>query len=183
MELTALIANAIAFVRSHQGCSPVNDARWMAIRILVLDYQRQKSRQRVRSTTRHTGRNPNDERKRGQEATSGKTYPDGTGDHHSTARRDSNRTDHVQRTNRVINMADDTLLDITWSDGKYRLVQSKSGGIKMYRHGEPWPSKTEQVVGDNCLLSLAYELEAARQALEDLKLDHLAQLERTNTDG
>ena len=60
------------------------------------------------------------------------------------------------------------LLNITWNDGKYSLIQNEQGRVTSLRHGEPWAAGDNLVFGCNYILSLAQELESAHQEIERL---------------
>ena len=53
------------------------------------------------------------------------------------------------------------LLDITVSDGKYRIIQQAGGGTVALRYGEDWLNVTT-TPGSNMILAMAYELEELR---------------------
>ena len=53
------------------------------------------------------------------------------------------------------------LLDVTVGDGKYRLVQGPSGGIRVFCHGEEWRNLT----GNGFVLALGYEVQRLRDYL------------------
>jgi hypothetical protein len=53
----------------------------------------------------------------------------------------------------------DELLRLSTSDGKYTVVQARTGAVQILRHGEPW-----RETFDNVILALAYDLEEARNA-------------------
>lgn len=60
------------------------------------------------------------------------------------------------------------LLDVTTSNGKYRIRQNEKGRVSVDRNGDPWRDN----VFDSVTLQLAYELDAARKALD--RADDLA---------
>ncbi len=66
------------------------------------------------------------------------------------------------------------VLDITFGDGKYRIVQEPGNNPKAYRHGEFWPAMTRDLVGNNCVLSLAWEFHQLKQSI----LKEIVQLEQ-----
>jgi hypothetical protein len=43
-------------------------------------------------------------------------------------------------------------------DGKYQ-VKNNSGILEVYRHGERWPEKEKQLIGDGFVLALVQEIE------------------------
>jgi hypothetical protein len=51
-------------------------------------------------------------------------------------------------------------IDVTVSNGKYRVILPAEGGLHALRHGEPW----RDLAGDKLVLALASELDDARQA-------------------
>ncbi len=61
------------------------------------------------------------------------------------------------------------LLNITWDNGKYSLIQDATGKTSARRHGEPWPAGDELVFGCNYILSLGQALEAARERIAELE--------------
>lgn len=64
-------------------------------------------------------------------------------------------------------MADDKniLLDVSFDDGKYRIVQEHGKGLRCLRGGEEWRDLT----GDNMVLVLASELEDEREKVKKLR--------------
>lgn len=60
-------------------------------------------------------------------------------------------------------------LEITVGDGKYTVVQTCDGILKAYRHGE----ECVQYAGNNLVLCLAQELDAARAEIRALHRDEL----------
>lgn len=60
-------------------------------------------------------------------------------------------------------------LEITVGDGKYTVVQTPDGMLKVYRHGE----ECAQYAGNNLVLCLALELDAARAEIRALHRDEL----------
>jgi hypothetical protein len=61
------------------------------------------------------------------------------------------------------------LLSVTTDDGKYTVVMPEEGGLHALRYGERW----RECVGDNLILTLAQNLEAARDRAVDLALKHV----------
>ena len=61
------------------------------------------------------------------------------------------------------------LLNITWDNGKYSLIQDATGKTSARRHGEPWPAGDDLVFGCNYILSLGQALEAARERVQELE--------------
>jgi len=57
------------------------------------------------------------------------------------------------------------MLDLKTKDGKYTIIQHPNGGIEVLSHGESWRNAT----GDSVISSLAHELEAAREKIEEAK--------------
>lgn len=55
------------------------------------------------------------------------------------------------------------LLNITWEDGKYGLIQDHTGKVVATRYGEPCPGR--DLVGDKYTLSLAQALETSRDMI------------------
>ncbi len=69
-------------------------------------------------------------------------------------------------------------LEITVGDGKYTVVQTPGGMLKAYRHGE----ECVQYAGNNLVLCLAQELDAARaEILFLLRRDSEELLKRIDT--
>lgn len=54
------------------------------------------------------------------------------------------------------------MLDVTVSEGKYRVVQDEQGCMTALRYGEPW----RDCCGDNLIYCLATELQEAREKLK-----------------
>jgi len=57
------------------------------------------------------------------------------------------------------------LLDVSFDDGKYRIIQEHNRGLRVLRGGEEW----RDITGDNMVLVLASELEETREARDRLK--------------
>ena len=55
-------------------------------------------------------------------------------------------------------------LRVDTNDGKYAVVQEADGKLHALRYGEPW----RELVGDNLVGTLAYDLHAARNTIETL---------------
>lgn len=68
-------------------------------------------------------------------------------------------------------------LEITVGDGKYTVVQTCDGILKAYRHGE----ECVQYAGNNLVLCLAQELDAARAEIRFLRQDSEGLLKRIDT--
>jgi hypothetical protein len=47
---------------------------------------------------------------------------------------------------------------ISLYDGKYQ-VKNNNGVLEVYRHGERWPEKEKQLIGDGFVLALVQEIE------------------------
>lgn len=69
----------------------------------------------------------------------------------------------------------DAPYDVTFGDGKYRLVWDPGKKIEAYRHGERWPVKEQALIGDGMVLALVTDLVEARAALDKVH----TQLNRT----
>lgn len=54
---------------------------------------------------------------------------------------------------------------IQLSDGKYS-VKNNNGILEVYRHGERWPEKEKQLIGDGFVLSLVQQIEKLEDLLE-----------------
>ena len=61
------------------------------------------------------------------------------------------------------------LVRVTCGDGKYTVVQTHQGKVRLYRHGDPWPAGEDAHLGSGLVLALAYDLAATKEKLEDLK--------------
>jgi hypothetical protein len=57
----------------------------------------------------------------------------------------------------------DDLLDISVSEGKYRVIQRAAGGCFALRYGCEW----RDTVGDNLILSLAYTVQELREKKDE----------------
>lgn len=68
-------------------------------------------------------------------------------------------------------------LEITVGDGKYTVIQTCDGILKAYRHGE----ECVQYAGNNLVLCLAQELDAARAEIRFLRQDSEGLLKRIDT--
>ena len=54
---------------------------------------------------------------------------------------------------------------ITLYAGKYH-VKNNNGILEVYRHGERWPEKEKQLIGDGFVLALVQALETMKAKLE-----------------
>ena len=54
-------------------------------------------------------------------------------------------------------------LRVSTSDGKYTVIQQEEGGMRFLRHGVDWEAANRDFNGVGLILSLAYDLEEARQ--------------------
>jgi len=54
---------------------------------------------------------------------------------------------------------------ISLYDGKYQ-VKNNNGVLEVYRHGERWPEKEKQLIGDGFVLALVQALEKMKEELE-----------------
>lgn len=61
---------------------------------------------------------------------------------------------------------DENALDVTVYDGKYRIIQSKSGGLRALRYDEEW----RDCCGDGLILALAQEVQELRDRIGLLNL-------------
>lgn len=57
------------------------------------------------------------------------------------------------------------IIDVTVNEGKYRVVMGQNYCLYAERYGEKW----RDLVGDNLVYSLAYELQEAREEIERLR--------------
>lgn len=57
------------------------------------------------------------------------------------------------------------VLSVTTANFKYTLIQEADGRLHTLRHGEPWRDCT----GDKLILTLAQDLEAARERIRELE--------------
>jgi hypothetical protein len=55
---------------------------------------------------------------------------------------------------------------ISLYDGKYA-VKNNNGSLEVYRHGERWPEKEKQLIGDGFVLALVQALEQMKEAGKD----------------
>lgn len=51
-------------------------------------------------------------------------------------------------------------------DGKYS-VKNNNGILEVYRHGERWPEKEKQLIGDGFVLSLVQQIEKMKELGKD----------------
>lgn len=54
------------------------------------------------------------------------------------------------------------MVKVTVADGKYTIAQDKDGRLSALRYGEMW----RDLIGDNMVLAMAYEIEALREKLK-----------------
>ena len=52
-------------------------------------------------------------------------------------------------------------------DGKYQ-VKNNNGILEVYRHGERWPEKEKQLIGDAFVLSLVQKIEELQEELKQV---------------
>ncbi len=53
---------------------------------------------------------------------------------------------------------------ISLCGGKYS-VKNNNGVLEVYRHGERWPEKEKQLIGDGFVLALVQEIEELKEKL------------------
>lgn len=58
---------------------------------------------------------------------------------------------------------EENALDVTVYDGKYRVIQRKSGDLRALRYGEEW----RDCCGDGLILALAQEVQELREKLQE----------------
>ena len=58
---------------------------------------------------------------------------------------------------------------IVLCDGKYEVIHDGKGTLNIYRNGEEWPAKTNDVIGDGFVLALVQKIEDLQSDIEDLK--------------
>ena len=68
-------------------------------------------------------------------------------------------------TGKEFNMANKDMIHVVLDAGKYTVIQDAKGRLFALRYGEPW----QDLVGNNLVLQLAYQLSAARELLEQSK--------------
>lgn len=54
--------------------------------------------------------------------------------------------------------------EVKVDEGKYHLKYYSDGTAEAFRHGEPWPAMTEELLGNKCMFSICLALSNARLA-------------------